>query len=374
MRCMDPAVRLPALARLATSFAVCTRWHCSVPGSTWPNRTMLHAGTADDTVDNEIRLYGNATIFERLAEAGKSWHVYRDPNGLAQVMAFSKLWVDDTALANWHPMAAFADHVAADALPTYSFIEPCHDGPGSNSQHPGNNAPGRSRTGSDFERGDQLIASIYETLRARPEVFARTALVITYDEHGGLYDHAPPPVDFPAPAPLGAPRPRSLLRRIIGWFIEQPTSRFAFRLLGPRVPAVVVSPRTPAVCDDTLYDHTAVPATLRQSFAPESAPLSVRERQSSTLEHLWNLAEPRTDLPDLSDLVAASSAGTEPAEGERVERDDEFARQLRALGELVRDELRPRRGAPPTNDPAAIFTVRAEDARRRLDGAPPTEP
>jgi phospholipase C len=321
---------------------------------------MVHAGTADDTVDNEIRLYRNDTVFERLAEAGHSWRVYRHPEGLAQVMAFDRLWATDEALANWHPMADFAAHVAADALATYSFIEPCHDGPHANSQHPGNNTGGRP--GSDFRRGEQLIASVYEALRAHPSVFAKTTLIITYDEHGGFYDHVPPPRDFPAPQPLGAPPPRQLMRRFIGWFVEQPTSRFAFRLLGPRVPAVVVSPLVAPAVDPTLYDHTAVPATLRALFAPGSAPLSAREERSATLEHLWSLPTPRTDLPDLSDLVGAPEP--EPlAEEPRVERDDEFARQLRRLGELVRDELRPRPGILP-EDPATLFTARAAEARR----------
>jgi hypothetical protein len=364
MRCMRPADRLPVLATLATSFAVCTRWHCSVPGATWPNRTMVHAGTADNTVDNEVRLYTNDTVFDRLGENGRPWRIYRDPDGLAHVMAFSRLWWDDAALRNWYNMADFATHVDADDLPTYSFIEPCHDGVRSNSQHPGNNTPERTGALSDFERGEQLLVSVYETLRAKPDVFAKTVLVITYDEHGGFYDHVPPPTDFTAPAPLGARPRKTTLARILGWFVEQPTSRFEFRLLGPRVPAVVVSPLIPPTCDDTLYDHTTVPATVRKLFAPDGAELSAREARSNTLDHLWSLDRPRTDLPDLSGLRRPPvSPGAAPGPAP-PERDDEFARQLRALGELIREELRPPGAVSPDGDVAALFTARAEAARQ----------
>jgi hypothetical protein len=385
LRCLRPEL-LPVLATLARQFTVCTRWHCSVPGATWPNRNFVHAGTSDGTVDIEIGLYRNATVFERLSEAGASWHIYRD--GMAQVMVFERL-LEDANLANWYGIDDFAAHVAAGTLPRYSFIEPCHDGPRSNSQHPGNNdsdAPPGWRT--DFERGEQLIASVYRTLLAHRAVFDRTMLVITYDEHGGFYDHVPPPTRFVAPTEaLDGRPPVSPLPRIIGWFVEQPASRFRFRTLGPRVPAVVISPLVPPGRDDTLYDHTAIPATVRRLFAPGTAPLSRREDASATLEHLCSLATPRDDLPDLADLVrtgfpdVAAGGGPDVAAGGPVvggggpvvggggpvvggggpvvgggagaagwvPRDDAFARQLRALAPQVAARVRgePLRGSAP---------------------------
>src|SRR6266545_2989008 len=340
MRCLRPD-RLPVLATLAREFAVCTRWHCSVPGATWPNRNFVHAGTSDGTVDIEVGFYRDATIFERLTEAGASWHIYRD--GMAQVMVFENL-LEEPHIRNWYEIGDFARHVAAGTLPRYSFIEPRHDGPRSNSQHPGNNdfdAPPGWRT--DFQRGEQLIASIYQTLLANRAVFDRTMLVITYDEHGGFYDHVPPPTRFPAPRDTLGGRPA-----------KSPASRFRFRLLGPRVPAVVVSPLIPASPDPTLYDHTAIPATVRRLFAPGTAELSHREARSNTLEHLCSLAEPREDLPDLSSLLlprpsdavgrAAESAAVldgARAPSAAAPRDDDFARKLRALAPQVGRKLAP---------------------------------
>jgi phospholipase C len=371
MRCLRPAEHLPALATLASSFALCTRWHCSVPGATWPNRNFAHAGTSDGTVDIELGLYDNDTIFRRLQEAGRTWSVYRDHRSLAQVMAFG--WMSDEGqIKGWRRLDEFVGDVDAGRLASYSFLEPCHDGPFSNSQHPGNNDQQR-RPGEgglwDFERGENLIVEVYEALRRNPELFARTILVITYDEHGGLYDHVPPPTDAVEPEPFGSPR-RSWSPRLLGWFVQQPESRFRFKVLGPRVPTVVVSPRIPQQWDDTLYDHTAIPRTLRSLFAPGAAPLSAREDASATFGHLASLDEARTDLPDLSPCARTPSR---PAPAAVPPRNDEFACQLRQLGAMLRPKLLagtrarlPDAGAAGDDDDvAALFTARAEEARRR---------
>ena len=370
MACMRPE-KVPALATLASSFALCTRWHCSVPGATWPNRNFAHAGTSDGTVDIEIGLYDNVTIFQRLQEAGRTWAIYRDGRSLAQAMAFR--WLsDDAQIGCWRRLDEFAGDVAAGRLATYSFLEPCHEGPHSNSQHPGNNDHRhRPPEGGlwDFERGENLLIEVYEALRRHPDVFASTLLVVTYDEHGGLYDHVPPPTDAVEPEPLGTPR-RSWLPRLLGWFVEQPESRFRFTVLGPRVPAVVVSPLVPPRRDPTVYDHTAIPRTLRALFAPASPPLSAREAASPSLAGLASLDEPRTDLPDLSGLIKWAARGAVAAAAPA--RDDDLTRQLRQLGALLRPRVQPpatrsaaAAAAAGDDDVAALFTAKAEAHRPR---------
>jgi phospholipase C len=367
MRCMRPRDRLPALATLASSFALCTRWHCSVPGATWPNRNFAHAGTSDGTVDIEIGFYDNPTIFHRLHEVGRSWSIYRDRRSLAQVMAFG--WLsDEDQIANWRLLDEFADDVRLGRLAAYSFIEPAHDGARSNSQHPGNNdADHQPAEGGlwDFERGENLIVEVYEALRANPDLFDRTLLVITYDEHGGFYDHVAPPTDAVEPEPFGTPR-RSWMPRAVGWFVEQPGSRFRFNVLGPRVPTVVVSPRVPARPVGTCFDHSAIPRTLRTLFAPRTAPLSAREDASASFADLASLPDRRTDLPDLSGFAKReiTPRGAVPPEPPR--RDDEFDRQLRELGQAMAAKLGvAARGDDESLEPIAeLFTARADAARR----------
>jgi phospholipase C len=207
----------------------------------------------------------------------------------------------------------------------------------SDSQHPGNNVVTKAaydtftdNANTDFTRGETLIAQVYETLRSQPELFARTLLVITYDEHGGLYDHVPPPQDVPAPGPA---RPGSRLAHLI---IEKSSTAFDFTMLGPRVPAVVISPLVAAgTVDDTVRDHTTVPATLRTLFAPEAEPLTHRDAWATPLNGLLTLAEPRkgADLPDLSSFAARASAEKDAVDATAVSLPDD-------VGDFYRDFLR----------------------------------
>ncbi|MDQ3678967.1 MAG: alkaline phosphatase family protein [Actinomycetota bacterium] len=359
MRCMSPG-SIPVLATLAKEFAVCTRWHCSVPGETWPNRNFVHAATSDQTVDIELGFYDSATIFDVLERHGASWRVYHD--GRAHLWAFRNLW-RGKRIARWEPMASFEEHVANGDLAAYSFIEPDHQGVDSNSQHPGNNKTGTG--GVDFVRGEELTAHIYDVLERHPEVFAKTLFVVTYDEHGGLFDHEPPPLRVPAPAPMRKdPLSLGLLsRRAVSFFVERRSTRFGFRMLGPRVPAVVVSPLIPAgTVDDRLYEHSSVVATLRHLFAPGALPLTARDEWAATFDHLATLDEPRQaqDLPHVSPPVPAAPPplAPPPPSGPMAPSSDEFARQLEVLAQGVSSEL----------DAMNIPTVTVPDGRRPLSG------
>jgi phospholipase C len=296
MHCM-PEHRIPVLSMLAREFALCTDWHCSVPGATWPNRNFAHAATSEGTTDIEFGLYESDTVFERLEEAGRTWGIYYD--GMAQVLAFRKLWDSDGRAGRWFDMSAFAVHAAAGSLPNYTFIEPCHQGSSSNSQHPGNNRDPGHDGSYDFERGEQLIADVYEALRSNHDLFTKTVLVITYDEHGGLFDHVPPRTD--AFAPTRREALVSWTRRFVAMFVTYRGTRFDFRTTGPRVPAVVVSPWIArGQLDPTSYDHSSIPATVRRLFAPNARPLTRRDRHAETFEHLVGAMEharPPDDLP-----------------------------------------------------------------------------
>jgi len=315
MRCQPPE-HVPVLSTLAREFAVCQRWFCSVPGETWPNRNFLHAATSDGETNIDIRFYQDKTIFEQLEDHHQSWHIYHDDT--PQVWAFNKLWDTPARHANWYPLARFFEHVADGALPSYAFLEPNHRPPLhtpdhdprlggtpdlSNSQHPGNNVVPNEQydgynegTDTDFQRAEALIATVYEALRDRPELFERCLLLVTYDEHGGLYDHVPPPRTV-APGD-----PQALPARLLHRLLHRNTTPFDFTRLGPRVPAVVVSPYIASgTIDTTVRDHACVSATLRALFAPDAGPLTRRDRAAEPFHTVLNLAAPRRgDLPNLS--------------------------------------------------------------------------
>jgi phospholipase C len=321
---------------------VATRWFASVPGETWPNRNFAHAATSEGATGIEPGFFDAKTVFHTLEKAGRDWHIYYD--GMPQVMVFDDLWEGDR-IANWFPMPYFWDHVANDTLPAYSFIEPRHQGDRTNSQHPGNNREPGSDGLFDFERGERLIRDVYAQLLKYPKVFEKTLLLITYDEHGGLFDHVPPEE---AVAPALRQASLSFTRRFVRWFVTFRGARFDFRLYGVRVPAVIVSPWIPAgtVASD-VFDHSSIVATLRRLFAPGAPSLTRRDERASTFDVVLTATAPREGPPPPD--VATPSQTMRPAKELPVgppEEQNPFSEQLDRLAHKVDRELT-RRGVAP---------------------------
>ena len=290
MKCFNPG-QLPVLTTLAKEFAVCDHWFSSMPGPTWPNRFFVHAASSGglDHSPNLLEEMGmpysfdNGTIFDRLDEAKLDWAVYMGdefPQALHMDGMLEKL-----AEGNFKPFGYFATDLKAGSFSkSYTFIEPDWHPftkfKGGNSQHPLD----------DVTRGEQLIKDTYEAIRNSP-VWERSLLVITYDEHGGFYDHVPPPVGVEP-----GDKPTNSFNSKYG---------FSFRQLGVRVPAVVISPLiAKGVVDHRVYDHSSVPATIEERFGLRS--LTQRDRQAAKVTTLLTLKEPRADAPLTLPLPAVS--------------------------------------------------------------------
>lgn len=222
---------LSVLYTLAKSFLVCDRWFSSLPGPTWPNRFFAHSGTSlghttmpSGIFDPAIHLYNQPTVYQRLSEACVSWSIYY--GDFPQSILLTAQW---DHLASYHRMSQFyADAAgAASAFPAYSFIEPNYFGQEQNDQHPPSNVL----------RGEALLASVYNALRANAALWASCLLVVVYDEHGGFYDHVAPPTAVP---------PDSFV------------SEFSFAQYGARVPAILVSPWVKAGVASDTFDHTSL--------------------------------------------------------------------------------------------------------------------
>jgi phospholipase C len=283
MRCFPPS-EIPVLGFLAKQYGVLVGWHASVPGETWPNRQYAHAATSHGTSNIKVGFYTDETVFERLTDAGRSWSVHVD--GVAQVWAYPKLWV--RGFDHFHDMDRLISDIRDGTLADYTFIEPDHGfGPGDgNSQHPGNN----TANGDSFTAGEALMARVYNALVANPALFAETLLLITYDEHGGFFDHVPP---RPVATPDG---------------IDDPGNHFDFTLSGVRVPTVAVSPLIPAgFVDPAFYEHSAIPRLVLRQFTVDGTPLTGRDAASADpLDHLPLLAAPRTDVRPVAVPVKAA--------------------------------------------------------------------
>lgn len=236
--------QVPVISQLARAFGVSDRWHASAPCQTWPNRFFVHTGTANGYVNNSPTHfpYQMKTVFNRLEEAGQNWRVYF--HDIPQSATLALLW--DRALTHFrHFETDFAQDAAAGSLPAYSFIEPRYFtdtllNKMPNDEHPPHNVA----------YGEALIAAVYNAVRGGPR-WKQTLLVITYDEHGGCFDHVVPPP---------ATRPDALT-----------PDGFDFGYFGVRVPAVVVSPymrpgNVIRPSGATPFDHTSIIATLRKLF------------------------------------------------------------------------------------------------------------
>ena len=278
MHYFTPA-QVPAISTLAKQFAVCDRWFASAPCQTWPNRFFVHTGTANGYENNSpLHVpfpYPTTTIFNRCEDAGKKWAIYF--HDIAQTKTLAKLLVHAD---HFHFYKQFRDDARTGDLPAYSFIEPRYftlftELP--NDQHPPHNAA----------LGDQLIADVYNALRSGP-AWKKTLLVVIYDEHGGCYDHVPPPAAKPPGATVTAP--------------------FNFDRYGVRIPAVIVSPyikqgtilRSPGAVP---FDHTSVIATLRKRW-PELGPaLTDRDAAAPDLDSVLALAQPDNLGPERVDAL-----------------------------------------------------------------------
>jgi len=289
--------QVPVISTLAKAFGVCDQWHASAPCQTWPNRFFVHTGTSLGHVDNKTFSipFDAPSLFRRLEDANKTWRVYF--HDMPQSILLKDIWL--YAVSRYRFFSQFLADAQTGALPNYSFIEPRYfaDLFGSfipNDEHPPHNVV----------YGETLIASVYNAVRSSP-CWKNTLLVITYDEHGGCYDHVPPPA---AIAPDG---------------VVANDYDFDFTSYGVRVPAVLVSPYIPTgskirIADGstTPFDHTSIIKTVRELFSL-GGPLTARDNVAPSLMSALSLPQPNNNgpanidtasVPPSVDLLSARAA------------------------------------------------------------------
>lgn len=301
---------LPILNGLAAGFAASDAWFSSAPTQTDPNRAFAICGTSNGFETNDdfhSPLSTTPTIFNLLAIGDKTSGIY---------------WVDDGGVVAgspagkpytpyWFPLAerapgitlatvgnlanpastpgTFASSLAAGTLPHFSFLEPSWGG----------GFGGLVFQGTDYHPpayvgpGEAQLNTLYEALKASPQ-WPNMLFIITFDEHGGLYDHVPPPGTVP-PAPGMRGR-----------------SGFGFDRLGVRVPTILVSPFAPegmvfrassSAGEGPAYDHTSFVATLLKwaGIDPASAGMGDRVASAPTFEDvLASTPRPVSSFPVLT--------------------------------------------------------------------------
>jgi phospholipase C len=250
---------LPVYNHLAENFCVCDRWHSSVPGATWPNRLYALTGGADGSRDDKPKpppIYGRNAFIRHLDAANISWRWYTYDVGTLRCVDHEYLvghlghfaYVDrpklplltrlEEDLVLDENAASFVEDAQRGKLAQVSWVDPNFKDVNlahiqSNDDHPP----------SDVQDGQEFVFLIYNALASGPK-WDRTLLLVLYDEHGGFYDHVPPP--------------------------EAPDDNPAtFGRYGIRVPALVVSPWVAGrSVSNTLFDHTSIIKTILPRFCP----------------------------------------------------------------------------------------------------------
>lgn len=284
-----PPKRVPIITTLATEYAVFNGWFASIPGPTICNRAFAHYGTSFGNVDMNLFYTSEAahSIYERMLSGGRTAKIYYYDQQSSTIEIVNLLQHQPDLFADY---PEFVNACASGTLPDYSFIEPNYtDHPGlgggqvlASDQHPDHNV----------KAGERFIAMVYNAIRTNP-VWENTALLIVYDEHGGLYDHVPPPPCVGSdghtakPAATGTGTP------------------FDFDRLGVRVPAILVSPYIAAGTvisgpeDQTngrVFEHASIPATVTKQFLGDYDARTDREKKAQTfLDLLTDTLRPDDD-------------------------------------------------------------------------------
>jgi len=295
--------QLPVMYELAENYAIADNWFSGIPGPTFPNRLYFHAGTSGGLVGSpnpehfllpnsqEFDMaaiagfhFNNGSIFDRLTEKGIRWTVYHGDH-LPQVTSIEGM-MEKMLFGINGEFKSFREHFASDArsgnLPQYSFIEPRYGNlakfTGGNSMHPV----------GDVRDGEEFLREIYRAVRNGRD-WERTLLIVTFDEHGGFYDHVQPP----AAHPTGDDDSYNTLD-------EEHGGRFDFKRLGLRVPTILVSPwiRKNTIIQNE-FNHASVLKWLENKY--QIKPLTERDQSAQSFETVLSLDSPRTRADEKQD-------------------------------------------------------------------------
>ncbi|HEV7731336.1 MAG TPA: phospholipase C, phosphocholine-specific [Candidatus Binatia bacterium] len=312
---------LPFQFALAQAFTICDAYHCSVHGSTNPNRLFMFTGMNDPgatgggpaitNVNDSIGLpetgFTWTTYAERLEAAGVSWKVYQDladnfsDNSLAGFRQYRQPFFDGTpsplvqkGLSTTLTQASLdglRNDVVAGTLPQVSWIV----APAGYSEHPGPSSP---------VQGGWYTQEVLNALTAIPDVWSKTVLLVMFDENDGYFDHVPPP---------SAPSRNPDLSLAGASTVDDASERHTDGLVygpGPRVPMCIVSPWSRGGwVDSQAFDHTSIIRFLEERFGVAEPNISAwRRTVLGDLTSAFDFNHPnRKPFPTLPSLTRAEA-------------------------------------------------------------------
>jgi phospholipase C len=286
---------LPFYYAMDKTFATGDRYFQSVLSQTFPNRFYLLAGTSFGHIRNDFPTgdpqngFPQKTIFENLDAKGVSWKVY-----FAEVpFAAEFSYVRDHAAGHLFPISQYFADAAAGQLPQVSYVDPIFVGTSNveNDEHPPSN----------IQVGQNFSSQVINALMQSPN-WSSSALFHTYDEHGGFYDHVPPPAAVP---PDDIPP-----------MLQPGDTPGAFDRYGFRVPIAVISPYSkPHSVSHVVNDHTSILKFLETRFG--LPPLTRRDAAANNMFEFFDFskasfAKPPVLPPALIDPAQFAACLTAP--------------------------------------------------------------
>jgi phospholipase C len=319
---------LPFQWALANAFTVCDAYHCAAQAGTNTNRLFLWTGTNDPLAkgngpatyndydwfdaDHGDGGYSWTTYTERLEAAGVSWQVYENmednftDNPLAGFQTFRKAYYQKPGYSealrqrgvSTRDLDLLRADVIAGALPSVSWIVATAEG----SEHPGPSSPAQ---GADY------IAKVLDALTANPEVWARTVLILNFDENDGFFDHMPPPA-APSYQRWSATPSQAVLAGastvdttgeyhevLVSYHNDAQQQALLHRPygLGPRVPMTIISPWSRGGwVNSQVFDHTSVVRFIEARFGVREPNISAwRRAVCGDLTSAFNFADPNDE-------------------------------------------------------------------------------
>lgn len=282
---------VPITHFLAGNFCVCDRWHSPLPTSTQPNRTMALCGDSSIYRTKLQAISATGNVFDWMNKAGVRWRVYHD--GLSFFILYPSLWghVLGNNFRDYEELFKDFQQEADETFPQVILVEPSYqDSPHIGSDHPNDNhAPLAIGWGEDFLR------RTYEAVIANPTRWGNTLMVVFSDEHGGFYDHVPPPQIS---------------------YTTKGDDAHTFNSLGPRIPGLIISPfvKEGQVCHQ-LLDHTSVLQLLAEKWTPGKPYSStVEERRQKGINSISAALDTTLPLraaptPPQSKIMVSSALG-----------------------------------------------------------------
>ncbi|MCU1430451.1 MAG: Acid phosphatase [Actinomycetia bacterium] len=262
--------QLPYYYALANTFGIGDRYFSSVLSQTFPNRFYLAAGTSFGHIRNDLAVFPQKTVFREMDEANPpiSWKLY--------VSSFSvfQLFEDvQQHASNVVPISQYYTDAANGKLPQVAFVESSPFG--SVNQETDEHPPANIQVGEKFTH--DVIAALMQSPNWRS-----SAMFLTYDEHGGFYDHVRPP---------RAPVPDN-----IGPILVPGDTPARFDRYGIRVPAIVISPFAKAhYVSHVVYDHTSILRFIEARYGLPA--MTKRDAAASPMLDFFNFSHPTFRQP-----------------------------------------------------------------------------